>query len=424
VSPTFKSLRIRNYRYFAIGAVVSNVGTWMQRVAQDWLVLDLTHGDGVALGITTALQFLPMLLFGLWGGVLADRYPKRLILLATQSFMGAVAIVLGLLTVTGQVEVWQVYVLAFLLGTGAAIDNPTRNSFVVEMVGNDDLPNAVGLNSASFNAGRVVGPALAGVLLMVVGTGWVFLLNGLSFIAVLTALVAIRSDELMPSPLAPRGRGALREGLRYVLGRRDLLLVIVVVAFVATFGLNFQMTNALMAKEVFDKSAGAYGLLGTSMAVGSLSGALMAARRGKPKLRMLLGAAIAFGVLELTAGLLPNYWMYVAILPFIGFASLTFLTAANATMQLGADPVMRGRVMGLYMLVFFGGTPLGAPVIGWLAETFGARWSLLGGGMISAVTAIIAALLLARREGLVVRAHVRPRPHLHVRNQTEPTAVH
>ncbi|MGH8892639.1 MAG: MFS transporter [Actinomycetes bacterium] len=406
MSPTFRSLHNRNYRVYYAGGVVSNVGTWMQRVAQDWLVLQLSGNDGVALGVTTGLQFLPMLLFGPWGGMLADRYSKRRLLVITQGFMGTVALVLGVLVLTDTVVVWHVYVLAFMLGLGTALDNPTRQSFVVEMVGRDDLPNAVGLNSASFNLGRVIGPALAGLLIEVFDTGPVFLLNALSFVAVIFALSRMRADELAPSPRAGRGRGQVLEGIRYVRSRPDLVMVMALVFFVGTFGLNFQLTTALMATEVFDKGAGEFGLLGSIMAVGSLAGALLAARRGRPRLRLLLGAALAFGAVEVVAGLMPTYVLFALTLIPVGVTALTFITAANSTMQLGVDPVMRGRVMALYMAVFFGGTPLGAPLVGAVAEAFGARWSIILGGLISAGAAVVAGLVLARHEGLQIRGEL------------------
>jgi MFS family permease len=419
VSPTFSSLHIRNFRIYAAGGVVSNVGTWMQRVAQDWLVLQLTAGSGIALGITTGLQFLPMLLFGMVGGVIADRYPKRRVLAAANAFMGMVALTLGVLVLSGAVAVWHVYVLAFLLGLGAAVENPTRQSFVVEMVGRDDLPNAVGLNSASFNAARIVGPSVAGFLIYAFGdqTGPVFLLNALSYGAVILALRALRERELHPSPRVPRARGQLREGLRYVGGRPDLQLVLLLVFFAGTFGLNFQMTTALMATEVFGKGSGEYGLLGSLMAVGSLTGALLAARRGRPRLRLLVLAALVFGVLVVVSGVMPTYWTFAASLVPVGMAALTLITAANATMQLGVEETMRGRVMALYMVVFFGGTPLGAPLAGAVAEAFGARWSLILGGLVVVVATLASTAVLSHRRGVVVRAHLRPRPHFHVRGQ-------
>jgi len=403
MSPTFQSLRNRNYRLYATGGVVSNVGTWMQRVAQDWLVLQLSGHSGVALGITTGLQFLPMLLLAPFAGTLADRYSKRKVLIVTQASMATVGATLGLLDITGVVQVWHVYALAVLLGIAAACDAPARQSFVIEMVGRDDLPNAVGLNSASFNLGRVIGPALAGVLIVLIGTGPVFLINAASFGAVIFALTRMRSSELMPMPRAPGGRGQVLEGIRYVRARPDLQLVMVIVFFVGTFGLNFQMTSALMATAVFHKGAGAYGLLGSVVAIGSLSGALLAARRGKPRLRLIVFAAVAFGVVEIAAGLMPSYYWFMATLIPLGLCQMTLLNSANATMQLAVDPVMRGRVMALYMAVLMGGTPIGAPLIGALAEAFGARWSLIAGGLISAGAAIVAGSMLARRQGLVLR---------------------
>jgi MFS family permease len=407
VSPTFRSLHNRNYRVYYAGGVVSNVGTWMQRIAQDWLVIQLAHNDGLALGVTTGLQFLPMLLLGPWGGMLADRYSKRRLLILTQAFMGVVAIVLGVLDLTGVVEVWHVFVLAALLGLGTAVDNPARQSFVVEMVGPEDLPNAVGLNSASFNLGRVIGPALAGLLIEVFGTGPVFLINGVSFLAVIVALMRLHTDELDPAPRAGRSPGQVLEGIRYVRRRPDLVMVMALVFFVGTFGMNFQITNALMATQVFGKGAGEFGLLGSIMAIGSLTGALLAASRGRPRLRLLLGAAFAFGVVEVVAGLMPTYGSFAVALVPVGVTSLTFITAANATMQLAVDPVMRGRVMALYMAVFMGGTPIGAPLVGAIAQAFGARWSLLAGGIISASAAVVCAVLLARRTGIELRSQLR-----------------
>jgi MFS family permease len=331
--------------------------------------------------------------------------------------MGTVGAVLGLLDITGVVQVWHVYVLALLLGVGAAVDGPARQSFVIEMVGREDLPNAVGLNSASFNLGRVIGPALAGFLIVAVGTGPVFLLNAASFLAVIYALKRMRVSLLTPVPRVDRGKGQVLEGIRYLRGRNDLLLVLVIVFFVGTFGLNFQMTSALMATEVFHKDAGGYGILGSIMAIGSLSGALLAARRGRPRLRLVVMAAVAFGVVEIAAGLMPTYLAFIALLIPLGLCQMTMLNSANATMQLGVDPMMRGRVMALYMAVLMGGTPLGAPLIGALAETFGARWSLIGGGLVSAGATLVAALLLARREGLQVRGELFGIPRQTVREK-------
>jgi MFS family permease len=409
MSPTFRSLRVRNYRLFASGQLVSNTGTWMQRVAQDWLVLELT-GSGTALGITTGLQFLPMLLFGLWGGVIADRYHKRTLLTITQATMGLQALVLGVLVVTDMAQVWHVYLLAFSLGLATAVDNPTRQSFVVEMVGPDDLPNAVALNSATFHSARVIGPAIAGLLIHAVGTGPVFLLNALSFGAVIAGLARMRPGELHLQQPAPRGRGQLVEGLRYVRSRPELLLPIAIAGFVGTFGLNFQMTLALFAKDVFGQGAQSFGLLTTALAVGSLGGALYGARRARPTPMLLVGAAVAFGLLEIITGLMPTYAAFMAMLVPTGFAVIALNTANNATAQLNAAPSMRGRVMSLYMLVFLGGTPLGAPFVGVVAEQFGPRWSLLLGGAVSAGASLAVGLWYVRRTGRVVRVRLRPRP--------------
>ncbi|XRQ11245.1 MFS transporter [Actinomadura welshii] len=408
----FRSLRVRNYRLFAAGQVVSNTGTWMQRVAQDWLVLELAHGSGTALGITTGLQFLPMLLFGLWGGVIADRYPKRRILVLTQVSMGVLALVLGLLAVTGTAQVWHVYVLAFGLGLATVVDNPTRQSFVIEMVGRRDLPNAIALNSATFNGARLLGPAVAGVLISMIGTGPVFLVNAASFGAVLFGLYAMRTGELYPAEPVKRAKGQLREGLRYVRGRRDLMLVMVFIGFIAMFGMNFSTTVALIAKEVFNTGASAFGLASSMLALGALSGALLAARRvARPRLRFLVAMGVLFGVLEIVAGLMPTYWSFLVLLVPTGIVMMTITTAANATVQLGIAPEMRGRVMGLYMLVFLGTNPIGAPAVGWFAEHFGARTALVLGGLISALAALAVGALAVRgpiRPALARR--LRPRP--------------
>ena len=402
MTPTFRALSNRNFRLFATGQMISNTGTWMQRIAQDWLVLTLTNQSGTALGITTALQFLPILLFTLWGGVLADRLPKRKVLLGTQAVMGLQALILGVLTVTGHAKVWQVYVLATVLGLAAALDTPVRQAFVSEMVGRRDLPNAVALGSATFNLGRVIGPALAGLLITWIGTGTVFLVNAASFLAVITGLMMMRTSELRPSARVPRSPGAVREGLRYVSGRRDLLLVVVVVGAVGTFGFNFQISTALMATHIYDKGASAFGLLSTAFAIGSLAGALLAARRAgstgaRPPLRLVVALALGFGVLEVVCGFSPTYWSFFILLIPTGLLAIAFATSANAFVQLGVDPTLRGRVMAIYMLAFFGGTPIGAPIIGAVAQTAGARWSLFGGGLATLTATLVAVALLRPR---------------------------
>ena len=424
---TFRALAIRNYRMFAGGGLVSNVGTWMQRVAQDWLVLVITGGSAAALGITTGLQFLPMLLITPYAGVIADRFPKRRVLAVTQTAMGATAPVLGLLAVTGLVQVWHVYVLAFVFGAGRAFDLPVRNAFVHEMVGRDNVANAVGLNSASFNLARILGPATAGLLIGVLGggafaTGWVILLNGLSYAAVVWSLLRMRPAELtVPEPVA-RTKGMILEGWRYCRARPEIMLVLTVVFVAGTFGLNFQMTMAIMAEGVYGKGASEYGLLGSIMAVGSLAGALVAARRTVVRQRLVVGAALVFGSIETVAGMMPTYLTFALILPLCGLSALTMITAANAYVQMSAEPFIRGRVMALYMAVFMGGTPLGAPVLGWVAEEFGGRWTLIGGGVLTLLGTLVATVLFARRKGLVMRASVRPRPRLELVSPEEYTA--
>ncbi|MFF5130889.1 MFS transporter [Streptomyces syringium] len=403
---TFSSLKVRNYRLFATGQVVSNTGTWMQRIAQDWLVLSLT-GSSAAVGITTALQFLPMLLFGLYGGVIADRYPKRRLLLITQLAMGLTGLALAVLTLSGHVQVWHVYLTAFALGLVTVVDNPVRQAFVVEMVGPADLRNAVSLNSANFQSARLVGPAIAGVLITAVGSGWAFLLNGLSYAAPLAGLLMMRTSELHKVDQAPRGKGQLREGLRYVAGRPDLIWPIVLVGFIGTFGFNFPIWLTAFVNDVFHAGAGTYGLLNTLMAAGSLIGALLAARRGTSRLRLLVGAAALFGLLEITAALAPTFWVFAALLVPIGMFGLTINVTANSSVQLATDQAMRGRVMSLFMMVFMGGTPLGAPLVGWVTDVYGARVGFLAGGVVSLLAASAIGFTLARVGGLRLRVDLR-----------------
>ncbi|MFE5709948.1 MFS transporter [Streptomyces sp. NPDC056501] len=398
---TFSSLRIRNYRLFFTGAIVSNTGTWMARITQDWLVLSLT-GSAAAVGITTALQFLPMLLFGLYGGVIADRYPKRNLLLVSQAALGLCGLALAVLTLSGSVQVWHVYLIAFLLGMVTVVDNPARQAYVAEMVGPAQLRNAVSLNSANFQSARLIGPAVAGVLIAGVGSGWAFLLNGLSFLAPLVSLLLMRTSELHKVERAPRGKGQLREGLRYVAGRPDLIWPIALVGFVGTFGFNFPIWLTAFSEEVFHVGAGTYGFLNTLMAAGSLVGALAAARRGSTRLRMLVVAAAVFGVLEIAAALSPAFWLFALLLVPIGMIGLTINVTANSAVQMATDPAMRGRVMSLYMMVFAGGTPIGAPLLGWVTDTYGARVGFATGGVISLLAAGVIGLVLAKVGGLKV----------------------
>ncbi len=373
----FRSLRIRNYRLWAGCALISNIGSWMQRTAQDWLVLtDLTPHNARAVGITMALQFGPqVLLIGLTGYA-ADHFDRRRLLLCTQGAMGVLALGLGLLALSGAAQLWQVYGFALALGCAAAFDMPARQTFVAELVGEEDLPNAVALNSTSFNLARMAGPALAGLLIAAMGTGWVFLLNACSFAAVIFALLRLRTSELHRKERAARQRGNLAAGLRYVWQREDLRAIMITLFLIGAFGLNFPIFIATMAVSVFHADAGRYGLLTTMMAVGSVCGALLAAGRDKPGLHWLYLGVAVFGLGCATAALMPNYWLFGAALVIIGIAAQTVTTSANSLVQLSTEPAMRGRVIAILLAVALGSTPIGAPLVGWIANRFGPRWAL------------------------------------------------
>lgn len=389
----FSSLGVRNYRLWAGGQVVSLVGTWMQRIAQDWLVLHLSGNSGIAIGIVMALQFGPTAVLSMPAGALADRFDKRKLLMLTQIGMALCALVLGVTDTLGVATLGLVYAMSLALGCISAVDAPIRQSFTVEMVGPEHLPNAVALNSMTFNTARIIGPAIAGVLITVIGTGPVFLVNTATFVAVLTGLLMMRTQELHRSERA-RGRGSVVDGLRYIRARPHLVALFTTVFFVSTFGLNFPLSLALLTKNTFAGSAGGYGLLSTVLAVGTLAGATMAARRNRPaRVRQLMFAALAFGVLEVVAGLMPSFALVAVLLVPVGAAQLTFSTAAMNIVQLSVDSTMRGRVMGVYMLAFLGGTPLGSPLLGWLAQVTDPRAPLVVGGAISAVSALVAAVV-------------------------------
>ncbi len=392
---SFRSLRVRNYRLFAGGQLVSLTGTWMQMTAQDWLVLEL-GGGGIGLGGVLATQFLPLLFFGLYGGVVADRVDKRTLLLITQTSSGCLAAGMAVLVATGAVNLPLVFVFAALLGTSNAFDTPTRQAFVGEMVGAELLSNAVALNSVTFNSARIVGPAVAGVLIGALGTWPVFAVNAGSYVAVVAGLLLMRTRELYPLRRSAREPGQFRQGLRYILGNREILLPIVLVGVVGTFGLNFPVTLALMASKTFAGTAATYGSFTSTVAVGSLIGAAFATRRTRVSTRLLIGAAVTFGVAEAMAGLMPTKMLFLLLLVPTGAAVLTFTTAANATVQLASDEAIRGRVMSFYLLVFLGTTPLGAPLIGLLSEHAGPRSGLVVGGALCAASALVIAVLLRR----------------------------
>ena len=414
MSPTFHSLGVRNYRVYAAGGIVSNVGTWMGRVAQDWLVLTiLTDHSAVALGLVTGLQFLPFLILAPWAGMIADRFPKRAILLVTQTALLVTALALAVLTALGVVELWHVYALALIQGVATAIDNPARQTFVSEMVDQEQIPNAVALNSASFNLGRLVGPGLAGLLIAWFGVAPALFVNAASFVFVLVALTMMNADELTPVPRA-QGKGQIREGLRYVRGRPDIILILFLVFVLGTFGMNFQVTTALMATMVFHKGAGEYGILGSIMAVGSLTAALLSARRPEPRLRVLLAALAGFTASTAVLSVAPSYEVFAVLLVPTGLAALTALTTANAMVQTSVDPMVRGRVMALYMAIFMGGTPFGAPLIGWIGDTWGPRWTIAIGTIMVGLSLAVVALWFTRRNNVAVTFQTQSRPRLQI----------
>ncbi len=390
---TFAALRLVNYRLFFFGMLLSNTGLWMSRVAQDWLVLvNLTDHSSTALGTVTAIQFAPMPLLAPFAGTLADRFDKRRLLMITQTLSAVTSLTLAALVLTGGVQLWHVYVLAGAQGVLNALDNPTRQAFVSELVPPLFLPNAVALNSTSFHAARLLGPAASGLLIGAFGVGPSILINGLSFAAVLAALRLMDAARLLPAP-RPKGRGGVREGFAYVRGRPDIVLVMALAFMLGTFGMNFQITNALMATRVFNMGPEGYGLLGSIMALGSLAGALLAARRARPTMPLLIGSLAAFTVLDIADALAPTYWLFAALLIPVGLCTLTAMTTANALVQLTTDPGMRGRVMALYMAVFMGGTPIGAPIIGLIGDTLGPRWTILIGAFGVGVAVVIAAIV-------------------------------
>jgi MFS family permease len=416
-SGMFRALRVRNFRRYASANLVSLTGTWMQRIGQDWLVLQLSDDSGIALGLITALQFGPSLLLSMYAGVLADRYAKRRMLLITQALMGVLALLLGILVATDAVALWHVFVLAGGLGAVSAVDAPIRQAFVSEMVGPELLANAVGLNSTIFNSARLVGPSVAGLLIGASSgdTAPAFFVNAASFAFTIGALAGMRADELRPSPPVARAAGQLRAGLAYTWAHPDLVLAMVLAFVIGTFGFNYQVTIALMSREVFDLGAEAFGLLSTAFAVGSLSGALLSSRRNvRPRQRFLVISAVVFGVLTVIAGLMPTYLSFAVLLVPTGAAALVFSVANNSFVQLGVEPQMRGRVMALYFMCFMGGTPVGAPLIGWVSEHLGAPWGLILGGAVCVVAGLAAAAWLARGRRVRLEAGVVP-PRLRLR---------
>ncbi|WP_447096545.1 MFS transporter [Pseudomonas sp. CF10PS3] len=393
---TFRSLRSPNYRIWAAGALISNVGTWMQRTAQDWLVLtQLTPHNAAAVGIVMSLQFGPQLLLLPWTGFAADHYDQRKLLMVTQALMGLLALTLGVFTVTGFVELWHVYVFAFLSGCASAFDAPVRQVFVAELVAEKDLSNAIALNSTSFNMARMIGPAVAGLTIASVGSGWAFLLNGSSFFAVLVSLFFLRVSGQHAKVRALRTKGSLTEGLRYVWARPDLKAILLMLFLIGTFGMNFPIFISTMAVTAFHTDARAFGLLSSTLAIGTIAGALLAAGRERPQFKSLLNGAAIFGIGCTLAALAPNYWLFAVALVIIGVGAMTFSNTTNSLMQLTTEPAMRGRVIALRVGVALGGTPIGAPIVGWVADHLGPRWAL-GVGALSGILAVGVAVYTLR----------------------------
>jgi MFS family permease len=392
---TFAALANPNYRKYFRGQAISLVGTWMQTIAQSWLVLELT-GSGTKLGVVVALQTLPVLLLGPYGGVVADRMDKRKLMMALQSMMGVLALILGVLSITHTVQLWHVYLLAFLLGMNTCFENPARQSFVLEMVGPADLRNAVSLNSVLVNAARAVGPAIAGIIITTGGIGLCFLLNALSFVAVVSSLATLDTSRLQPSVPTVRAKGQLREGLRYVWATPRLAIPLLMMAIVGCLAYEFSVTLPVLAKQTFGGQASTYGFMTAAMGVGAVVGGLYVAARGRTGTRALVNSAAVFTVVLAGAALAPTLWLELIALGLVGAASVGFLSKGNSTLQLAASPQMRGRVMALWAVAFLGSTPIGGPIAGWVSESLGGRAGLGLGALACAAAAVLGALTLRR----------------------------
>jgi MFS family permease len=401
---TFRSLRGFNYRLWFTGALVSNIGTWMQRTAQDWIVFtELTRNDATAVGFVMALQFGPSLFLLPFTGFIADHFDRRRVLAITQVLQALLALGLGVLTLSGNLVLWHVYLFAFMLGCVTAFDAPVRQTFVAELVSDANLSNAVALNSTTFQLARMTGPALAGLLIAAIGAGWLFLINCATFSVVIAALFAMRSAELHKHERAARKPGSLAEGFRYVRGRADIMTVLTMLFLVAAFVMNFAVYVSTMAVTVFGTGSGGFGLLTSMLAIGSVVGALASARREKPRAILLLASVFLLGILFTTAALMPTYLSFGFALMALGWALQTFMTTANSTVQLWTEPAMRGRVMAIYMSIVNGCTLFGAPFVGWVANRYGARWSLMVGATAGLIAAAVAIRYLVRHRGLHVK---------------------
>lgn len=395
---TFRSMSVRNYRLYFAGQLISTTGTWMQSIAQAWLVLQIT-GSGVALGVTVALQFLPVLLVGAWGGLVADRVDKRRLLVGTQAAAGVLALVLGTVTALGVVQLWMIYVLALGLGAVNALDNPARRAFVVEMVGDEHVSNAVSLSSAMFMAARVIGPAIAGLVIAGFGVSWCFFANGVSYSAAVIAFLAMRENEFFAVEPVPKRKGQLREGLRYAWSTPALRLVLVLTAVIGTLAFNFQVVLPLLAKQTFSGGADTLGVLYASMSIGSVIGGLVSAHEARATRRFVLGAALAFGAALVAAALAPTFALELLVLVPVGAAGIAFTAMANGVLQTETAPEMRGRVAALFTVAFLGSTPIGGPIIGWVSQQLGPRAGLWVGAVATlAVTVVAIAGIRRHRE--------------------------
>jgi MFS family permease len=391
-STTFRSLRTRNYKLYFFGQSASLIGTWMQTIALGWLVLDLSDNSGFAVGFVIALQFLPTLLLGAWGGVVADRFDKRAVLVITQAVMAMTAAVLGVLVVTDVVTLWMVYALVLVFGAAQALDNPARLSFVSEMVGLDDVSNAVGLNSTMFQMARIVGPAIAGVLIVAIDTGPCFLINAVSYVAVIVALLAMDTRELHRGEPVAKEKGQVREGLRYVWRTAELRSLLLLTFVVGTLTINFPVVLPLIAKITFDGNAGTYSVMTIAMGIPALIGGLVIAHRARADERLLFGAGLFFGAAITVAALAPSLAIFVVLIASVGVGQIAFMTTCNTMTQLRSEPRMRGRVMAVYAVAVLGSTPIGGPLIGWISQEFGPRYGLALGG----VAAIVGTLVFGR----------------------------
>ena len=404
-SDTLSSLRVPNFRLFTFSNVLAMSGTWMQRIAQDWLVLELS-GSVTAVGITVALQFAPMLFFGLYGGLIVDRYSKRMLLMLTQGIVGLLSVVLAVLAISGVVEVWHVFVIAFLVGMVTVVDNPTRQVFVNELVGPRNLKNAISINSSVFQLGGLIGPAVAGVLLVAVGAGWAFGINAVTCLVTVLTLSLLKTSKLMRTPPMPRSKGQLRQGLVYVSRKPAIFWTIVMLAVVSVFSLTMPVILTAYATEVFDVGAAGYGLFNTLLAAGAFVGAIASTRRKVLRLRTVILTAILMGTLQATAGFMGTETSFAVLLVALGVANLMFITAANALVQMSSNLGIRGRVMSVYVLVLLGGQAIGGPLMGWIVENNGAQFGMAVSGIVPTVAAVLIGLHLARRGHLTMRVNL------------------